>query len=393
MDGPKILHCITGTAIGGAEIMLLRYLISLGEARRRHSVVSMMPPGPVADQIAALGVPVETLGVGGAAQMPRGVWRLRQILESARPDVVHGWMYHGSLMATLALKLGRHSDVGLLWAIHHSLADPAREKAMTRAVLALLRSLADRADVITYCSEIARGQHRKYGLPAARDQMIANAIDPHEFAPDPEAAARLRALTGAPPERLLIGNIGRAHPMKDHAAFARVIAALVSRGMDVQGIVIGADQPDGPAVAAAAEEGISERLTALPARNDIAALVPGLDLYLLSSAWGEALPLAVAEAMAAGVPAVVTDVGDCRWLVDEGCGALAPPRDIAAMADAAQGILSLPAQPRQALGQRCRERIIRLMSPEPYISAHDTAYRATLQRREAIVPWQRRSAA
>ena len=128
--------------------------------------------------------------------------------------------------------------------------------------------------------------------------------------------------------------------------------------------------------------GIADRLSVLPARDDIAGLVPGLDLYLLSSAWGEALPLAVAEAMAAGVPTVVTDVGDCRWLVAD-CGAVAPPRRPDLMARAAADMLALSPDRRAALSEAARARIVQHLSLQDYITRHDALYR---QARAARAP-------
>lgn len=64
----------------------------------------------------------------GAAGIPRAVARLALFVRRP-PGVMHGWMYHGSLVATLALLLGRQSQVGLVWEIYHSLADPAKESA------------------------------------------------------------------------------------------------------------------------------------------------------------------------------------------------------------------------------------------------------------------------
>ena len=382
MSETRVMHVITGTALGGAEMMLLRYLRAMGDARAGHVVVSMMPPGALAAEIAALGVPVRTMGVAGAAGLPAGVMRLVRLIRAHDPQVLHCWMYHGCLAGTLAVLAARRGDIGLLWGMHHSLADPRREKRMTRAVFAALRRLAGRADVITYCSRVARDQHRRQGLSDARDRLIPNAIDCDEFRPDPQARARLSALAGIPPGRLIVGSVGRNHPMKDHAAFARCIAALVRMGHDVHGVVIGGGQPGGPAERQAAADGIADRLSAIGPRQDIPALVPGFDLYLLSSAWGESMPLAVAEALASGVPAVVTDVGDSQWLVGE-AGAVCPPCDSAAMAQAASRILSLPAARRAGLGSCGRERMIALMSMPHYVELHETAYRDALVRRAA----------
>ena len=382
MAQPKVLHVITGTAIGGAEIMLLRYLRALGRAGDGHAVVSMMPCGPVAQMIRDTGIEVTDLGAGSARQIPMAIRRLQRVIAQRDPQVIHGWMYHGSLVATLALRLGRRPDIGLIWAIHHSLADPAREKMTTRAVLRGLRMMADRADAITYCAQQSAQQHAAFGLPSGRACFVPNAIDTQEFRPDPAARARLGAVAGIPAERRIIGSFARAHPMKDHPAFVQALAQLAQQGLDVHGVLIGHGQPGGPAEAEAARMGIANRLTVLPARDDIAGLVPGLDLYLLSSAWGEALPLAVAEAMAAGVPAVVTDVGDCRWLV-EGCGAVVPPRRPDLMARAAAGLLALPEDRRAALSDAARTRIVTQLSVQDYITRHDALYR---QARAARAP-------
>lgn len=364
--------------------MLLRYLRALGAGRRHHAVVSMMPAGPVAQMIRDLGVEVVDLRAASARQIPVAIRRLQGVVAQKEPQVIHGWMYHGSLIATLALRLGRRSDIGLLWAIHHSLADPAREKMTTRAVLRGLRMMGDRADAITYCSQQSADQHRAFGLPATRAEFVPNAIDTEEFYPDPAARARLTAV-GVPAGRLLLGSIARAHPMKDHPAFVHTLAQLVQQGLDVHGVLIGAGQPGGPAWAEAARLGLSDRLTVLPAREDIAQLMPGLDCYLLSSAWGEALPLAVAEAMAAGVPPVVTDIGDCRWLVGD-CGAVVPPKRPDLMAKAVAGLLTLPPDRRAALSAACRARVAQHLSLNDYVTRHDALYRQIRARRALSPP-------
>ena len=365
--------------------MLLRYLRALGPGRDRHAVVSMMPCGPVAQMIRDTGVEVSDLGAASARQIPMAIRRLQKVIAQRDPQVIHGWMYHGSLVATLALRLGRRSDIGLIWAIHHSLADPAREKMTTRAVLRGLRMMADRADAITYCAQQSAQQHAAFGLPARRAEFVPNAIDTTEFRPDPTARARLAAAASIPEGRQIIGSFARAHPMKDHPAFVQALAQLVQQGLDVHGVLIGNGQPGGPAEAEAARQGVADRLTVLPARDDIAGLVPGLDLYLLSSAWGEALPLAVAEAMAAGVPAVVTDVGDCRWLVGD-CGAVAPPRRPDLMARAAADMLALSPDRRAALSEAARARIVQHLSLQDYITRHDALYRQACAARAPNAP-------
>lgn len=154
----------------------------------------------------------------------------------------------------------------------------------------------------------------------------------------------------------------------------RAIDLLISRGHDVQAVIIGEGHADGPAAAEARRLGLTERVSLLEARHDLDQLVPGLDVFLLSSAWGEAFPLAVTEAMAAGVPCVVTDVGDCSTLVGE-AGLVVPPGDAAAQARAVEVLIAAGVEGRSKLGRAGRARVANLYSTGNYIRLHDATYR------------------
>jgi glycosyltransferase involved in cell wall biosynthesis len=84
---------------------------------------------------------------------------------------------------------------------------------------------------------------------------------------------------------------------------------------------------------------------------------PALDLLVLASAWGEAWPNVLGEAMACGVACVATDIGESREIVGD-AGVIVPPRDPQALARACQGLLQQDHEARQALGMRARERVM-----------------------------------
>ena len=103
----KILHAITSLESGGAQTMLLRLLEETSRAEFEPGVLSLMDPdkarvGTVAPQIAALRIAIATLGMPrGRASLPT-IWRLCRTVRALAPDLIHGWMYHGSLAATIA---------------------------------------------------------------------------------------------------------------------------------------------------------------------------------------------------------------------------------------------------------------------------------------------------
>lgn len=273
-----------------------------------------------------------------------------------------------------------HHKPALVWGIHHSLSDLGNEKPATRVMLRIMARMSPGIDHITYCSQVARQQHRRIGFSDRNDTLIPNAIDCSEFRPDPHAAGRLRALCGIGPDTLLVGNVARAHPMKDHVSLVRAFALLRERGMDVHLVLIGNGHAGGPAEAEAQRLGIAPHLTTLPARSDIAQLVPGLDLFALSSAWGEAQSLALGEAMASCVPCVTTDMGDCAWMVGD-ARLVVPPAQPAALADAMARVLALPPDARRQIGREARQRVESQLSLDVYTSDHAKAYRAATAHR------------
>ena len=359
--------------------MLQRYLAhasASGRHAHEHHVVSLTAPGPVGAAIEAAGVPV--LGLDQRPGRPSALVpaRLRRLVRELRPDIVHAWMYHANLTASLSCwGLG----VPVIWGVHHSLEDPARETRATRAVLRASVPLSRRVDAIVYCSSVSRAQHERHGFAAGRALVVPNGTDTAVFRPDDrvarEARARLLDLVGLHGSPVVIGHFARAHPMKNQGALVRATADLVARGHDVHTVIVGENQTRAEAAAEVERLGLDGAVTLLETRDDVAALVPGLDVYALPSAWGEAFPLAVGEAMAAGVACVATNVGDSAWLVGK-TGRIVPPGDEAALTAALEEMVLMGRDARSRLGARARERVEENFSLERHVAAHDRLFEA-----------------
>lgn len=360
--------------------MLARYLKAYGAAASRHTVISLMPNGPIAEELSAIGIPVFDLQLPQGRPSLRSLRKLRRWIGAEAPDVVFGWMYHGCL-AALSACAGR-SKTALIWGIHHSLNDLHSEKRSTRILLRGLAAFSYRVDGLTYCSDSSRRQHESFGFSSDRATVIPNAVDAETFRPDPSARARLGKLCGIAEGREIVGNVARSHPMKDHVSMVRAVRRLIADGRDVHAVLIGHDQPGGAAEAEAAKLGIRDRVSCLDGRSDVEALVPGFDVFLLSSAWGEAFPVAVTEAMACGVPCVATDLGDCAELIGT-TGSIVPPRDVDAMARALHHWLDLSPPARLIAGNAARSRVIEQFSFDRYTEAHDALYADAIRHRRS----------
>jgi glycosyltransferase involved in cell wall biosynthesis len=123
--------------------------------------------------------------------------------------------------------------------------------------------------------------------------------------------------------------------------------------------------------------GLARHVTMLGSRTDIQSILAGSDIGVLSST-SEGLPVSLLEYGVAGLPAVASDAGQCREVLDGGdAGILFSPGDVAALADALIGLLQAPDR-RSALGRGFRERVARHYSPEAVIQQICSVYEKVL---------------
>ena len=185
----------------------------------------------------------------------------------------------------------------------------------------------------------------------------------------------MRSELGVPPDALLVGRIGRNHPMKDYATFLDA-AGLVARELpQVHFVLAGAGvEPSDPALAQrAAQPDLSGRVHLLGERHDLARISAALDVASSSSAFGEGFPNVIAEAMACAVPCVATDIGDSAFVIGD-AGALVPPKDADALAGALLRMLRMPDDERRALGKTARERVMHSFSLTSAISSFEQIF-------------------
>jgi glycosyltransferase involved in cell wall biosynthesis len=370
----RVVHVITGLNTGGAETMLLRLLTHTDRERFDSLVVSMTDVGPIGERIAALGVPVRALGMQRGVPNPAGVGRLARLLRAVRPDVVQTWMYQADLVGGLAAKAAGGAPV--VWGIHSTDLDPAQitrlKRATVRACVAASHVLPTR---IACCSESSLVSHAALGYVREKMLVIPNGADPVAFAPDPDARRSVRAELGVAPDTPLVGHVARFDPAKDHRTLVRAAALLLERMPDVAFVLCGdAVTAENRELAGWIDEaGIAPSVHLLGRRSDIPRLTSGVDLATSSSSYGEAWPLAVGEAMACGVPCVVTDIGDSPVIVGD-TGLTVPPRDPAALAGAWHRILSLDREERARLGAAARRRIEEHFSLQSAVASYERVY-------------------
>lgn len=334
----RIVHIISGLGQGGAETVLHRLVTAPGHDNE-HIVISMGGEGVFGPRLRAAGIPVHALNMTGLTGAFKGLKRLYTLLRFLRPDVVQTWMYHADLVGGAVARLAGVRAVS--WGIRNSGTDLARSSRISRVLAAVCAPLSRLIPaVIVACAQNAARRHQRWGYDGDRMLVVPNGYDLSLWHPDPDVRARMRAEWGVNDSVRVIGSVARWNPLKDHenllAAVARldqrepVRLVLVGQGMDVGNVEL---------MQLVRRYGLADRVMLLGGRDDVHDVMQGFDIHVLSSR-AEGFPNVVAEAMAAGVLCVVTDVGDAAHIVGD-AGWVVAPRDAYALAQAVDVALKI----------------------------------------------------
>jgi glycosyltransferase involved in cell wall biosynthesis len=352
---PRILHLITGLETGGAERSLANLLLGEAGQRQMARVVSLSGEGHYGPILASKGIEVDALRLGPTLPTLAALWRLHQIVGSFRPDVIQGWMYHANLMASCAGALsGRRIPVA--WNIRQSLYNIESEKPTTRWVIRRLARGSAKPAAIIYNSFQSRAHHEAFGFASRQGIIIPNGFDTNVWRPDTKRRAAVRDELGLRDNDLLLGFVGRFHPMKAVPTFLAACAQAMAADPRLHVALVGDGLScDNPGFAAAVAGLPQARLHAMGRRSDVETVMPSFDLFCLSSV-SEAFPNVLGEAMATGLPCVATEVGDCARLLG-GHGIIVPPGDVSGIAGAIVRLAAMNTARRQAIGDAAREQI------------------------------------
>ena len=388
----RILHIISDLCVAGAEMKLYKLLAATNRERFAPAVISMKDQGELRARIEALGVPVYTLGIRGSLPGPLSVIRLIRIVRRFQPELIHGWMYHGNLAAQVAAVFSRRKPC-VLWSIHQSLYNFDYEKRITAAVIKLCALVSKLPDKIIYISHTSATQHERVGYDEDKELVLYYGFDTEKFAPSREARRSVRAELGVAPDTILIGLVGRYHPVKDHGNFLRAAALVSKSDPETQFVMCGKGiENQNPALRGLIDElQLASCVQLLGQRHDIQRVMAALDVAA-SSSCSEGFPNVIGEAMSSGVPCVGTAVSDLPEIVGA-TGRVVPPKDAAALAAALVALIELGASGRTALGTASRARVIENYSLESTVANYEGVYERAMTQARADAEGRSRSAA
>lgn len=347
-----LLHVTAGNGYGGIERMLVTIAAAARPGLEQQFVLAF--PGRFERELHEAGGTVHLLPQPRASR-PLMIWRARRafasVLEAVGPDAVicHGAWPHAMFAAT-----ARAAGARLGFWQHQPVLRAAWPDRWARCV---------RPDFCVFNSAFTRARP---AFPSTPGTVIhcPVAVPP---AIDPDVRRRGRAALGAADADVVVLTAARLERWKGQEVLLQALREIPPASPLRVWIAGGAQNATesrfaDAVAAAAADSPVPDRIRLLGERDDVPGLMRMADVYCQPNLRGEPFGIAIAEAMGAGLPCVVSAPGGAAEFLDETCGFLTPPGDARAVSQALQ-TLAVDAALRDRMGRSAAARVARFTDP------------------------------
>lgn len=355
--------------IGGAEQQVI--LIATGMAKRgwRVSIIALSGTGgDRRQQLTLANIAFYGLEMRKGLLDPRGWFRLHLWMNRNCPDIVHAHLPHASLLARW-LRLAAPMRV-LVDTIHSPATGGVLRKLGYRMSAAL-------PNVVTAVSRAAADPSLSSGMVKNKKlAIIPNGIEVDRWKRDEDVRAAMRARLRLRNEFLWL-SVGRLDPVKNHSTLVRAVALLPP---EARLVIIGDGQLNERLRALSHQLGLGDRVQFPGFQTEVLPWMCAADGFVLSSRW-EGLPLALLEAAACRLPAVVTDIPGVREVLRDLRGdQTAPVGDEKALAASMQALMRLPETDRRDLGLRNHTSVCGRFNMDEVLNQWENLYNFQLER-------------
>ncbi len=334
----RIARVIARLNVGGPAQHVILLTTGMDRARFPTTLITGTvgrEEGDLSPMARARGVELTVIPALGPAIRPMhdamALGTLVRLFRHLRPDIVHTHTAKAGTLGRLAARLAGVPRI--VHTFHGHVLEGYFTPAATQFFVRIERVLARRTDRIITVSPRLRQTLLAMGIGRPEQvEVIPLGLELDRFLRIPRGQAALRSSLRIPDGAPLLGIVGRLVPIKDHPTLLQAITLFPDGGQAPHLLVVGDGERREELQRLTHHLGLASRVHYLGWRDDLDAILGGLDVVICCSR-NEGTPVALIEAMAAGVPVISTDVGGVADLVAHGeTGWLVPPGDPAALA-------------------------------------------------------------
>lgn len=300
MEPIRVLHCVAGLDHGGYESLLMNLYRCVDRQAVQFDFVSSFP-GVYEAEIEALGGRIHRIPFitqKGPLVYTRALDRVLQSHPEYR--ILHS---HMDKFSGLVMQRGKKAGVPVRIAHSHNTQNEGG-LAFQLVKNHYGRMVLPNATHLFACSRTAADW--MFGAEAQKAHILLNGIDPERFLVNAALRAQARAEFGLAPTTLVFGHVGRFTPQKNHEKLLDIFAAVAAAEPDCALLLAGTGPLQQSMREKAQALGLAQKIRFLGARQDIPALLQGMDCFLFPSLH-EGLPVTLVEAQAAGLPVLASD--------------------------------------------------------------------------------------
>ena len=380
----RVLRLIARLNVGGPAIHVTALTSGLDPARYDSRLATGLPgrhEGDMSYLSEAAGVAPVLLPEMGREVAPLAdlatLARLVRLMRQFRPHIVHTHTAKAGAVGRMAARLSGVPVV--VHTFHGHVFHAYFGRLQSRLAVRTERMLAGLSDRLITLSERLRREIAGFGVaPSEKIEVIPLGFDLAPFAPEAGwRRGQLRAELGLAPDDWLIGSVGRLVPVKNHALLLQAAQALRQAGRRAHFVIVGDGELRPSLEAQARALGLEQAVSFTGWRRDLPPVYADLDV-LVNTSRNEGTPVAVIEAMAAGVPVIATAVGGVPDVVADGAtGTLVPEGDAEALARALAERLDQPEAARR-MAEAARVEVLQRYSMKQLLCNVDGLYQRLL---------------
>ncbi len=366
----NVVQIIDDLEIGGAEKLVVHFARQASKLGLSLTVVSLSSAFDqvILDELETCGARYVFFPAAHLLDLKRLVC-LTRYLRRGHFDLVQCHLGYSNIVGVLAARLAGLPAIGTLHSTGNLSDYPHPQILWLESQV--LRFLAQR--VIAVGQTVADAFRSR--LAPKEIQVIVNPAPP-PVSLTPEQRQVVRQEMGCENSCPILISVGRFAPPKGYHDLVQALSILKQTHPNFVMLMAG----DGPLFdeirQLAIQKGLEEHIRFLGFRDDVPRLLTASDIFVSSSHW-EGLPLAVLEAMQAGLPVVATAVGDIPYVVGQEAGMIVPPRAPERLAEALASLLDSPSR-RAEMGRAAFERVRREYSSEAWIQKMMHLYQEVL---------------
>lgn len=365
----NILHVVTSLQVGGAEQMLYKIVTSYNPDKFRVSICCIAEGGEIADKLKENGYDVTILRRMKRHGFDLGaVTGLYNLIKSRNIHILRTHQYHPNLYGRLAGTLAR---VPAIIPSFHNLYEFPDAPKFHRRIFNWLLSFP--SDVIVAVSNSVASDIRRFDwVSDEKIKVMSDSVDTKEFNVS-FSQREARGLLGLPDDQLIIGTVGRLDEQKGHRYLIEAASGLHDVCMAVAG---GGPLLDELKRYSGTLQGRTI-FTGMMMPEKVPVFLRAIDIFCFPSLW-EGFGIALAEAMAAGLPVVASDIPPLREVLGD-AGVFVPSGDAVALRKALKRLIDNVSL-RESYGRGAKERA-EIFSIENYIKSFEDLCKGLLQQK------------